>query len=94
MCCISAVKACFPHVSAASLGKSKEVPELGGGSVAEGVGSGTAAACEEEAPHYAALTIAQESFERLELVAAEDVGVDHLAKLSWGVEERWRCRAC
>ena len=60
MCCIYTVKACFPHVSAASLGKSKEVPELGGGSVAEGVGSGTAAACEEEAPHYAALTIAQE----------------------------------
>ena len=43
MCCISAVKACFPHVSAASLGKSKEVPEFGGGSVTEGVGSGTAA---------------------------------------------------
>ena len=43
MCCISTVKACFPHVSAARLGKSNEVPEFGGGSVAEGVGSETAA---------------------------------------------------
>ena len=51
-------------------------------------------ACEEEAPRYATLTIAYEVFERLELVAAEDVGVDHIAKLNWGVEERRRCRAC